>query len=138
MTNEAVTIELGPNQGHPVRRTCDNATAIAKGTLLRLWDNNQCSGSTAAEIGSIPFAGIAVEEKTISDGLTQISAYTEGVFDLLSTDASLTTAGQICSLSGANSVKLCTEAELVLGAAVGKTEEAGADQEVIRVRLIGH
>ena len=135
MANEAVIIELGPNSGAPVLRTCADGATIEKGTLLVLADPNTVTASTSSSYGS-PFGGIAAAEKVASDGSTLISAYMEGVFDLTNC---LTAAGvgNLVSLSGANLFGGALAAHILSGAVIGKLEETASASEVVRVRLIG-
>ena len=104
--------------------------AIAKGTLLQLSGDNTASASDGANI----FAGIAWEEKSAGDGLTEITAAISGVWDLKDAGAGIT-AGGLVSLNGADLIKQAVEAEMVTGAAFGKALETAAAAEVIRVRI---
>lgn len=127
MANEAVCIET------PVkfaRYTVADGTGIAKGTILALTDPNTAAASSAGDV----FAGIAWEEKTASDGIVEITAALDGVWDLKDAGAGIT-VGNIVSLNGANLIKTATEAELVLGKGFGKALETASASEVIRVRL---
>ena len=112
------------------RYTVSNLVAIPKGTILKLSGDNTAIASAAADV----FAGIAVEEKTASDGIVEISAAIDGVWDI-ETAATTITLGGIVSLSGLNVIKQATEAEMVTGAAFGKALETASVSEVIRVRL---
>jgi len=127
MTNEAQCIET-PTEF--MRYTVADGTGIAIGTLLKLSGDNTAIASSGADV----FAGIAWEEKTASDGITEITAALNGVWDITNATASITLGG-ICSLSGANLIKQATEAEMVTGAIVGKVLEAAAASEVVRVRV---
>lgn len=131
MANEAVCIEL-PKM--IVRRTCANATAIPKGTILKLTDPNTAAASAA---DNDVFAGIAVEEKTASDGITNIAAALDGVFDITTTAAAIT-AGAVVNIGGANLVSTSAAADLLTGSVVGVAEETCTTTEVIRVRLRGY
>ena len=111
------------------RYTVSDATAIPIGTLMKLIDPHAAIAGTA---DADPFAGIAWEEKTASDGLTELSCAKNGVWDLEGGPA--ITAGALVSISGANIIKAATEAEEILGAVIGKAEETGT-AEVIRVRV---
>lgn len=128
MTNEAVCIETPTKFA---RYTVADGSGIAVGTLLKLADPNTASASSAADV----FAGIAWEEKTASDGITQITAALDGVWDLTCNSGTGITAGGVVSLSGTNVIKQAVEAEMVTGAAFGKALETASASEVIRVRL---
>lgn len=127
MANEAVCIETPKIIK---RYTVANETAIAKGTILKLSGDNTAIASSGADV----FAGIAIEEKTASDGILEIAAAIDGVWELTSSGTNITLGG-IVSLSGANLIKQAVEAETVTGAAFGKALEAATGSEVIRVRL---
>jgi len=79
MANEAVIIELF-NGGRPIRFTCADGTGIEKGTLLELTSPRTVIANTN---DNAPIAGIAAAEKVASDGATEIAAYTDGIFDML-------------------------------------------------------
>lgn len=128
MANEAQCIET-PTEF--ARYTVADGTGIAIGTLLKLSADNTAIASSA---DSDKFAGIAWEEKTASDGIVELTAALNGVWDITCGDAGVT-LGNIVSLSGANLIKDCTEAEMVTGDIVGKALEAGSKAEVIRVRV---
>jgi hypothetical protein len=125
MANEAVCIET-PTKF--LRFTVAEGTAIAKGAILKLSGDNTAIASSGADV----FAGIAWEEKTASDTITEITAAVNGVWDLYSYTVTL---GGIVSLSGANMVKQAVEAEMVTGAAIGKALEAATGFETIRVAV---
>jgi hypothetical protein len=127
MTNEAQCIET-PTEF--MRYTVADGTGIAIGTLLKLSGDNTAIASSGADV----FAGIAWEEKTASDGIVEITAAVNGVWDITNATSAITLGG-ICSLSGANLIKQATEAEMVTGAIVGKVLEAAASSEVVRVRV---
>jgi hypothetical protein len=129
MANEAVCI-VAPTEF--TRYTVADAAGIAKGTLLKLSaDPNTAAASSAA--GDV-FAGIAWEEKTANDGVTNIGVALNGTWDLTCGGAGAT-LGAVLVLSGANLVGNSVEADLVLGRVVGKAMETGSAAEVIRVRV---
>jgi len=112
------------------RFTVADATAIPLYTVLKLSGDNTAIASSGADV----FAGIAWEEKTADDGITEIVVALNGVWDL-TTAATTITLGGIVSLSGAGLIKQATEAEMVTGAAFGKALEAASSGEVIRTRV---
>lgn len=135
MANEAVTIELGPNGGNPVRFTVANATAISGGTLCQMTDPRTASASS----GSQTFAGIAAADKVASDGATDLALYTEGIFDLKTDAAANITAGDLVILSGTNLVaKAFNVNDIISGKVVGQALETASASEVIAVRLKKH
>ena len=128
MTNEAVCIETPTKFA---RYTVMDSIAVPLNTIMKLSGANTAVASTAAD-GEI-FAGIAWEEKTASDGMTEIVTAIDGVWDLV-VDGSITNGGNL-SLSGANTVKQSIEAETVTGAILGKALETGVHGAASRVRL---
>lgn len=128
MANEALCIET-PTEF--ARYTVADGTGIAIGTLLKLSGDNTAIASSA---NSDVFAGIAWEEKTASDGIVELTAALNGVWDITA-GGDVITLGAIVSLSGANLIKPATEAEMVTGDIVGKALEAASASEVIRVRV---
>ena len=128
MANEAVCIEAP----RVIKRyTVADGTGIAKGTILKLSGDNTAIASSGQDV----FAGIAIEEKTASDGIVEIGAAIDGVWDLTTSAGVGITLGGIVALSGANLIKQALEAEMVTGAAFGKALETASASEVIRVRL---
>lgn len=128
MANEAVCIET-PTRFR--RYTVADATGIAIGTLLKLTDPNTAIASSA---DNDPFAGIAWEEKTASDGVTEIVAALNGVWDVKDSGAGIT-AGAIVNVGGANLIITSAAADLLTGSVVGKALETAAASEVIRVAV---
>ena len=117
-----------------VRRTVVDALAIPKGTLGRLSGANIF---TAAVGSGEPFGGISVEEKTASDGITQIGVAVDGVWDIQNSSTVANANGTMVCMSGANSYRACVAGDLLTGAVVGKLEELGTASGVDRVRLLG-
>ena len=120
--NEAVIVELLGNKGEVVDMTTADATAISKGTLLKLSDARMVGLVTGA---GDAFAGIAVADKEGSDGATNIGVYTKGIFDLYTSGAAII-AGELVMMSGANEIGLATAAAISGGAIVGKALETTA------------
>lgn len=135
MTNEAVTIEI-PQYLNATRRTVDSGTAISAGTILILGDANVATATAVGSTGTV-FGGIAAADKTISNGdtSTNLSAYMNGVFDLKVSAGAAVTMGAKVTSSGANLIRNAVAAEVDAGKAIGVAEEAGAINEVIRVRI---
>jgi hypothetical protein len=127
MANEAVCIEKPTRYA---RYTCDDATGIAKGTILKLSGDNKVYASSAQDVP----AGIAVMEKVASDSTTEISAALDGVWDI-KCELVAVTNGAVVTLSGANLIRNTVEADFPLGKYMGRALEAGDASEVIRVRL---
>lgn len=128
MANEAVCIETPTKFA---RYTVADATGIAIGTLLYFSGDCTVSASSAADQ---PFAGIAWEEKTASDGIVQITAALDGVWDLKAS-AAANVLGELVALGGANLIVSADATDILNGAIVGYLEEAQDASEVCRVRL---
>ena len=128
MANEAVIIEL-IEAGCPVRFTVNDASAIAKGTLLEITDPRTVLATGA---DNDEFIGIAAQEKVLSDGQTSMSVYTKGIFDLRFSAA--ITAGEKVSVSGTNTVAKVAAADLLFGdVGVALETSAGADTKAVYV-----
>ena len=79
------------------------------------------------------FAGIAWEEKTASDGITEITVALDGVWDIKDSGAGIT-AGERVSIGGVNLISKVAAADLLFSG-VGVALETAAASEVIRVRV---
>ena len=131
MANEAVIIELF-NGGKPMQYAVQDAVAIPKGSLLEMDADRRVIVATT---DNAPFAGIAAMEKVASDGSLFISAYQDGIFDIVS-DSGTDVRGTLMAISGAdNVVQTADAADLLQGSYVGHYLEAGtnAGTEAIRV-----
>lgn len=113
------------------RYTVSDGTGIPIGTLLKLTDPNTAIATSA---DNDPFAGIAWEEKTASDGITEITAALNGIWDITTTDAAIT-VGALVSIGGANAILTADAAAVLAGQVVGKVLETCATVEVIRVAV---
>ena len=135
MANEAVCI-VKPTS--IATRICADAVAIPKGTLCKLSGTN-IAIANPVDMSGAAFAGITIEEKTASDGVTTIGCALDGVWDIRSgTDAAALTTGGLVSMSGSNMVHTATADNLLIGAIIGKIEEIkSAAADTIRVRLLG-
>ncbi len=113
------------------RKTVADGTAIPLGTIMQLSsDPNTVTASSGADV----FGGIAWEEKTASDGITELTVAMDGIWDIGAAEAAITLGG-IVSLSGANMVKQAVEAEMVTGAIVGKCQETASALETVRIKV---
>jgi len=128
MANEAVCIET-PTEFE--RKTVADGGAIPMGSLMQLSsDPNTVTISSGADV----FGGIAWEEKTASDGITEITVAMNGIWDIKDAGAGVTLGG-IVSLNGVNLIKQAIEAEMVTGNIVGKCLETAAAGEVVRIKV---
>jgi len=129
MANEAVIIELLGDKGDVIRYTC--ATAIPKGTILKVTDPRTVAASTAADE---PIVGIAAAETASTE--TSIGVYTNGIFDLKDANAGGCTCGAIVAIGGANTVDDADANDLLQGSTVGQSLETAAANEVFAVRVL--
>lgn len=128
MANEAVCIET-PTEFR--RYTVANGTGIVVGTILKLTDPNTAAASSA---DNDVFAGIAWEEKTASDGITEITAAVNGIWDITCTDAAIV-AGALVSIGGANLILTADTDAVIKGEVVGKALETTTTTETIRIAV---
>ena len=70
------------------RYTCANATAISKGTLLKLTDPFTVAAYDGATVqAAVPLAGVAAMDKEANDGSTDISVWVQGRFEATASGA---------------------------------------------------
>lgn len=129
MADEAVCIET-PTEF--ARYTVADANALPFGTMLKLTDPNTAiihSGDADA------FAGIMWGVKTANDGLIEVTAALNGVWDLTDGGAQVTVGEIVCLDGTVNEIRKVVEADMITGAVVGKALETAGANEVIRVRV---
>ena len=144
MVNEAVEVELHGegSGGDPIRYTVADNVAVSAGSLMITLDPKTIIKSEAGTAGQALaptfFAGIAASDKEASDGATTLAVFTKGIFDLNYGGGSAISAGQLVTISGANTIVLAEDATTPnLGAIVGKSLEDTAEgtTETIQVLL---
>ena len=128
MANEAVCIETPTKFA---RYTVADGGAIPIGTVMKLSGDFTAAASSA---DNDVFAGIAWEEKTASDGITELTVALDGVWDMKDSGAGITLGAKV-NIGGANLVIASEAADLLTGSVVGYAEETAAASEVIRVRV---
>ncbi len=131
MANEAVIIELF-NGGKPIKYSCIDAIAIPKGSLLIMDADRRV---IVAATDNAPFVGVAAFEKKTGDGTTEITAYQDGIFDMVS-DSGTDIRGSLVAVSGtANIIQTGDATDLIQWSEVGHYLEAGtnAGTEAVRV-----
>lgn len=131
MSNEAVVVELygQNNDGTQVVYSCASGTPITKGTLLQLTTPNIASAHSA--VGQA-IAGIASEDKASNDYTTRISVWTNGVFDMMASGA---TVGE--PLEGGMSANVLSGTSATVGTLTPFTaRETCVVNTVINVRLL--
>lgn len=128
MADEAVLVyETVP----PIPFTVANATAIAKGALLKMTDPMTAIINSGA---NDVFAGVAAEEKVASDGRTKLGVYRGGIFRMLAKDT--ITAGDLVEISSTvNGVVTATLTANATANIVGVALETAADTETFLVEL---
>jgi len=114
------------------RYTVAEATPIPLYTMLKLADPHTASAATGA---GEAFAGIAWEEFTGGEGLTEITVAKNGVWDIQDAVAAGGSAGAMVVISGANLIRDAAAGDLLTGAVVGKREEDASASEVTRIRM---
>jgi len=93
------------------RRTVADALAVPIGSIMKLNDANTVTISAA---NNDPFGGIAWEEKTADDGITEITVAMNGRWSMTSTAAAIG-VGVPVSVGGANTIRAAIEADVALG-----------------------
>ena len=134
-TYEAQIINWLGQENNAVRYTCADATAISKGTLMKLTDPVTALRTTTGYIGiSQPVAGIAASDKVAGDGSTTIGCYKGGIWELRMDANAIVNAGDFVTVSGANNMIVKASAgDVISGAVLGKALENGSVNEEIAV-----
>ena len=134
MANEAVIIELlGYKKGCPIRFTCADGTGIAKGTLMELSGDRTVIANTN---DNSPVVGIAAHEKVKDDGSTEITVYTNGIFDMLSDSGTDIVGTMMANSATENTIQTADGDDLLQGSNVGIMLEAGTDSGTEAVRIL--
>ncbi len=130
MVNEWVKVDLfgANNDGQKIRYSISDGVACSKGTLLALIDERIASNSL---INSTVWAGVAAEEHCAGKGVTSISVWTQGIFEVVASGGIAlgfpvtgTTLNQVLQTSYAS-------AAMVIGRVLG----VATQDESINVRL---
>lgn len=133
MANEAVILFEGNAVQIPF--TVDNATAIAKGSVLKLTDpNTGIITSGNAEV----LAGIAGSAKIAGDGLTLMGVWRSGVIAKMVASGSITVGKAVCSAGGAPAhVNMVYEAPLTCSGSgiLGHALETATAGETLKVYI---
>lgn len=134
MGDEAVIIELLGNKGDPIEFVCVDGDAFPKGTILKLSDNREADLSSG--VGEV-CAGICAMEKVASDGSLRVTAYTNGIFDLLEGEAAAIAIGVPVKISGANTIEEAEAGDAETGVDFGfaLAAFAGSDTQSVRVLI---
>lgn len=136
MANEWIPLHLygQNNDGQKIRKTIADGVSVSIGALLQALDPNTVSYSCLA---SAPVGGIAAEEHIANKGITEISVWTQGLFEA---SASGGIALKDYLVADANNyVKTFNTSGAFVAASwagiFARSEETGTTGEVINVRL---
>jgi hypothetical protein len=99
----------------PIDFIVADGTGIEKGAVLKMTSPRTAIITSGS--GDV-FAGIAAREKIASDGRTRLSVFRRGIFRMTASGANIT-AGVWVTNSGANFIRLATEAEIAAGKGIG-------------------
>ena len=116
----------------PLPFTCADGAGIAKGAVLMITDLNTVATTTG---DGDPVAGIAAEEKILSDGKTKIAVYTEGIFRGTAGAAGVTVGQGIetdTATGSANEIVVITAAE---DNCMGTALETATDRQTFLFKL---
>ena len=133
MANEAVLVQQ--LEDRLLQSTCSGGAVIAKGAICRLLDPNTVAPTISTDTG-VKFGGIAVSEKASGDGTTTLGMWRHGVFDLTVAAGETVTAGDMVTISGANTIRRVDTALISGGILIGRALQDGAASEVIEI-LVG-
>ena len=131
MANEAVQVE-GPYEVHDF--TVATGTTISGLTLCVLTDPRTAAASVVTNSGN-PFAGIAATQFVGGKGKVELGLYTKGNFVLTAATGADINAGDLVTISGANTIKEAVAADLLSGAIIGKAMEAIASATTGEVKV---
>jgi len=129
MANEAICIETPTKFA---RYTVADGTGIVIGTILALTDPNTAVAHSA---DAEEFAGIAWEEKTASDGIVEITAAIDGIWDIKDGGGTCSVGDVLCLDNTPNTFRPSIAGDLLTGTTFGKALEAAGASEIIRVRV---
>jgi hypothetical protein len=134
MTNKATKVELTNSTGNPRRYTCADGTTILLGYVLTLSDPRTAAlvSDDMDNAGYVP-AGIAAMDKEANDGSTSITAWTDGVFEMIAS-GNIAVGAAVKSI-GAGYVAAASALDVASGVIIGNALEAGSDEETINVRV---
>ena len=116
----------------PLPFTCADGTAIAKGAIL-MWADLATVATTTGDGDAV--AGIAAEEKIISDGKVKIAVYTEGIFKGTAGLAGVTVGQGIITDTGTGSANELVVIDAAEDNCVGTALETATDRETFLFKL---
>ena len=133
MALEITKVELfGENRdGDQMTYTCASGTAIPLGTLLTLSDPRTAAANTASGGAT---AGIAAMQKSGTDFSTQVSVWTNGVFEAYASGA-VTAGDEVQAASVATTFPNCVGLKQSAGKEIGYALETAATGEKFTFKL---
>ena len=133
MANEAIKVYLFGNNGDVEDVTVANATAIAKGTVLKMTSPDTAVASTGT--GDV-FAGIAATDKAVSDGSTRLGLWTNIKAKMVASGA-ITVGQKVKTAAPGNYVMAALDADVTASYAkiVGIACETVTDGQTLFVRV---
>jgi len=120
MADEAIIVELLGEKGDPIRYTCDDTIAIAKGSVMELTSPRTVIQSTLVDK---PIAGIAASEKVANDGQTSIAVYTNGIFQMKCATTQCEIGDCVSANAADNNITLSSSLDREMGWDVGTAME---------------
>jgi len=131
MANEFTKVELygANNDGTPRRYKIADATSVSQGATLALSDPRTVVATSKSTIIN---AGVAAEDHGANLGVTDISVWTDGIFEAVASDA--ITVGSPITFVESNKIQAARNA--ASGASIaGYALETAAAGETINVRV---
>lgn len=132
MAHEWTKVELfgANNDGGVTRYTIADGASVSKGAVLQVLDGRVAS---SGHLVQAPIAGIASEEHIAGQGVTSISVWTNGIFNV--TASGVIAAGISCAPADASNVnKVCSSATTAEWTGIRAIDSAAAG-ETFSVRL---
>lgn len=135
MANELSIIELlGKVPGCPVRYTIGAATAVPKGSLCVVTDPRTIAIHSGIDQ---PVVGVAAMEHDTTSGLTSMTVYTNGIFDITAAAAGAQNVGKAVATSATVNMSTAADAnDLIQGSLIGFVLEEQANDERCAVRIL--
>ncbi|MCK5644282.1 MAG: DUF2190 family protein [Gammaproteobacteria bacterium] len=128
MANEAI---LRNRTGlHTFTVTVADGTAIAKGTIMKLSADPRTAAASSAD--NEIFIGIAMEDKILNSGITDLTVGRGGIWDMKDDSAGVT-LGKICMIKGANLIADTDATSTEMGQNIGLVLETASASEVVQV-----
>lgn len=133
MANEWTKVEAygDNNDGRKIRFAIADNVSVSQGQLCALLDPRTASGATTVSCDTA-FCGVAAEEKRAGIGVTDVSIWTDGIFEAVASGA--IGIGNPVSGGCGNLVRIAPATASGAGI-IGWALEAATDAETINIRL---